>query len=299
MEQQGLWETIVNPYDDGTNVYPPMGPTPNRRQYRPWATEIPTLRCPSDPGVGLPALGRTNYVACMGDSAWRARDGALLVRSRAGTVPYPVNNGLSLHARAKNRGFFKPQTTSRFRDILDGLSNTIAAGEIATDLGDRNTRTMGYDGPGGTETALRQNPALCLDTPGLIDPARPTFWAPSTPIFSSINGRGYRWADYLPYFGGFFTILPPNSAVCANSPTSTVVASTSSQHQGGAHILMGDGAVIFITDSIEAGDSRNPNVWRNGTAATNNVPGSASPYGLWGALGTAASKETIEEPLNQ
>ncbi|MGB0761366.1 MAG: hypothetical protein ACPGPS_17610, partial [Rubripirellula sp.] len=30
-----------------------------------------------------------------------------------------------------------------------------------------------------------------------------------------------------------------------------------------------------------------------------NPPGSESPYGLWGALGTRASKETIEEQLNQ
>jgi hypothetical protein len=60
---------------------------------------------------------------------------------------------------------------------------------------------------------------------------------------------------------------------------------------------MGDGAVIFITDSIEAGDSHHECVWRNG--ATGAVPGSFSPFGLWGALGTRAAKEVIQEPLNQ
>ena len=69
-----------------------------------------------------------------------------------------------------------------------------------------------------------------------------------------------------------------------------------SRHQGGAHVLMADGAVIFITDSIEAGNqNRTPPGCTGGAADA----GMESPYGLWGALGTAASKETIQEQLNQ
>ena len=64
----------------------------------------------------------------------------------------------------------------------------------------------------------------------------------------------------------------------------------SSRHQGGCHVLMGDGAVKFITDSIEAGNSRLQCVMNGNTV---NPPGSKSPYGLWGALATRASKETI------
>ena len=58
---------------------------------------------------------------------------------------------------------------------------------------------------------------------------------------------------------------------------------------------MSDGAVKFITDSIEAGNINTGNVYRGGTGPS--APGSKSPYGLWGALGTKASKETIEEEL--
>ena len=60
---------------------------------------------------------------------------------------------------------------------------------------------------------------------------------------------------------------------------------------------MGDGAVIFMTDSVESGDQHQHMVEMNqpGPAA----PGSKSPYGLWGALGTRASGETIQEQLNQ
>ena len=63
---------------------------------------------------------------------------------------------------------------------------------------------------------------------------------------------------------------------------------------------MADGAVIFITDSIEAGDSTHECVSRaSDVTDPDSVPGSKSPYGLWGALGTRASSETIEEQLNQ
>ena len=58
---------------------------------------------------------------------------------------------------------------------------------------------------------------------------------------------------------------------------------------------MGDGAVKFITDSIESGDATNGTV-RLGQTGTR-APGSQSPYGLWGALGTRGMKEVIEEEL--
>ena len=66
---------------------------------------------------------------------------------------------------------------------------------------------------------------------------------------------------------------------------------------GRVSILMGDGAVIFMTDSVEGGDQRHQMVWLRGTGGS--APGSQSPYGLWGALGTRASKEPIDEALNQ
>ncbi|HBV66319.1 MAG TPA: general secretion pathway protein GspG, partial [Rhodopirellula sp.] len=44
----------------------------------------------------------------------------------------------------------------------------------------------------------------------------------------------------------------------------------------------------------ERGSGGSPG-WRGPATA----PGSKSPYGLWGALGTRAVGETIEEQLNQ
>ena len=309
MEQQALWEQISNPSivrTDGDlsatrgvagNPWPAMGPTPEEANYIPWFTNIPALRCPSDPGVGLPALGRTNYVANLGDSFVDGRDGALEVRNNT-IVPYQEESGYAQEARAKNRGFFKVQQATKFRDVLDGLANTIAAGEIATDLGDNDVRTMGYDAGGSSQAAdIRDNPSYCRDDGTLIDATRPQFWsaAAASDLYGSVAGRGYRWADYLPNFGMFYTVLPPNSETCGISLTSSTLGSTSSRHQGGTHVLMGDGAVKFITDSIEAGGRNAGMVYLGGSATS--APGSKSPYGLWGSLGTRASKEVIEEEI--
>jgi len=188
---------------------------------------------------------------------------------------------------------FVGHLSTKFRDVLDGLSNTIMAGELATDLGDRDIRTSIIQ-QGGGEGPVLANPNFCQDTPGLIDPARPRFVLPGVGINPS---RGFRWADFAPGITGCYTILPPNREICGdgNSDYGAATSTVSSRHQGGAHVLMGDGAVKFVTDSIEAGNSRNRMVVAGGTAAFNNVPGSRSPYGLWGSLGTRASSETVGE----
>ncbi|GAA4451252.1 DUF1559 domain-containing protein [Novipirellula rosea] len=303
VEQQALWEKISNPSSERTdknngaaigtttNPWPAMGPTPQDIQYTPWATELPTLRCPSDPGTGLPALGRTNYASCMGDSHWRAQHGDF------DPDVGPTDSGWAQESRAANRGMFVRHKSMKFRDVLDGLSNTIAMMEIATDLGDRDARTFAKKHANGqsAQTAIRDNPSICIEA-GMIDPERPQFWLPGAPTeFESISkGRGYRWADSQNMHTMSFTILPPNSPVCiphdSNGPSLTT---GSSRHQGGIHVLMGDGAVKFVTDSIEAGNQRNPVVHNGGTVANKNVAGAQSPFGLWGALGTRASKETI------
>ncbi len=101
-------------------------------------------------------------------------------------------------------------------------------------------------------------------------------------------------------------MLPPNGPNCntgnndGNHPG--IISTAGSRHTGGAHILMGDGAVIFMTDSVESGDPELPTVCvqRSGTIfPITGLPGSKSGYGLWGALGTRDSSETITEALNQ
>jgi prepilin-type N-terminal cleavage/methylation domain-containing protein/prepilin-type processing-associated H-X9-DG protein len=311
MEQQAIWEQISNPNpQDAANPgtpfakpFPPMGPNPSRSRYVPWVTEIPTLRCPSDPGVGLPALGRTNYAVCMGDSIdWSVR-GPKNFGARTGQNPrwkMLDSSGWAQRSRAADRGIFVLHAEAKFRDILDGLANTIAMGEIATDLGDRAIKTIpvNHGSALNPPNEVRDNPKYCADVLNEIDPTRPQFWDPSANANQPTWGRGYRWADTWLTYSAMHTILPPNHEICSgNNAGNSGVFPPSSRHQGGCHILMADGAVVFMTDSVEAGNSRAPNVWQNGTGAA--APGSPSPYGLWGALGTKASKEIVQEQLNQ
>jgi prepilin-type processing-associated H-X9-DG protein len=295
---------------DGVIDFQAMGPDPrmnisqhNTAEYRPWLTTIPGLRCPSDPGDGLPSQGRTNYGACLGDATHHMHVGA---ERDHGVV---VNNAWAQAERAACRGIFVASRSTRFRDVLDGLSNTIAAGEILTDLGDRDTRTEPADGI----TSIQANsgnpngPDNALACRTMKDPERPQFWSSGAPFVSSPTAntgpaaelkRGYRWAYGRPLFSAMNTILPPNSEICMQGNRHNEgILPPSSRHQGGAHILMGDGAVIFMTDSVEAGNSNAPSVRWDSWAI--NPAGSASPYGLWGALGTRASGETIQEQLNQ
>ena len=295
IEQQPLWEVVSNPYL-GPPSYPAFGPTPDRFDYVPWRTEINTFRCPSDPGVGLPALGRTNYAACTGDSMDFIRDGYIQARQND-PLPYKATAGEARRSNAAHRGVFVPCRRLKFRDILDGTANTIACGEITTDLGDNDIRTQITYGTNNNRGQLLNNPSWCRDSgpgsDGYIDPERPRFWHPTTQKRNAISARGLRWADKFPVYTQVNCILPPNSEICTmGSLDRDGVYPPSSRHPGGAHILMADGAVRYITDSIEAGNSRNGMVWQNGT--NNRQPGAKSPYGLWGALGTRASKEVID-----
>ena len=296
MEQQALWEQISNPLRQPgmTGSWNPMGPNPDlTNAYIPWQTEIAGLRCPSDPGTGLPAQGRTNYAACLGDSNFRHE-------TTSPTASGATNSGNAQIQRGSHRGIFVPRNTMNFRDVLDGLANTIMAGEIATDLGDLDARTdhQQYNGssvtaPSTTANDQYGNPGGCRN---LVDPARPQFWPAATGTTGD-QRRGMKWACMYTRYTGFVTILPPNSPACMVHPTLIErggMMSTSSRHQGGTHVLMGDGAVRFVTDSIEAGNSSAAPAWFFNSTTTNRV-GDRSPYGLWGALGTRGMKETVND----
>ena len=312
LEQQPLWETISQPlsrYADGTAKNPPfaaMGPIPWQRRYAPWVTEIPTLRCPSDPGIGSPALGRTNYAGCMGDS---------IDFSEEGPIHYDLTDEQWYHrlawrferSRAAARGVFIAKVSLGLDAIVDGTSSTMMFGEIATDLGDNDIRTQGVNSPGleGPATVdsgdnLVGDPTRCRV---LIDAERPQFWdtnqvfpydgPPTTDneLLANVTNRGFRWADGRPSYTGFFSILAPNSEKCmGHGDGSKGVMSTSSRHPGGAHVAMADGSVRFVTDSVDAGDPERRQVWLLGNAGYN-APGSNSPYGVWGAMGTRQGSE--------
>jgi prepilin-type processing-associated H-X9-DG protein len=219
-----------------------------------------------------------------------------------------LNSGRNRQAKALHRGFFAPYSEFKFRDVKDGLSNTIAMGEIGSYDGDnRITTSISWD-PGGGNHDVANDPLHCVNS-NEIDPERPRFWCDTqstncTPpvrlTAGDTNGRGMSWASaFRLCIQTVFTVRPPNSELCIGRWADNIGNfSPSSFHQGGAHVLMGDGAVIFMTDSIEAGNQSSPTP-ADPALYPNNRAGAASPYGLWGALGTKAASEPVEEQLNQ
>jgi prepilin-type processing-associated H-X9-DG protein len=231
-------------------------------------------------------MARTNYACCLGDSFSKAETGKVDPQLRKS------NPDDAIWSNAGQRGAFVAHQKLAFRDILDGLSNTVLAAEINTDLGDGDITTGA-----SVYKAVKATPSICNED---VDTERPRFWKPGITTIASLHGplhgRGFRWISGETGHTAFFTILPPNGTMCYQGewPGQEGIAPPSSRHPGGVHVLMGDGAITFIADQIDAGDLSTHMVGMEDEArAAGNPPGSKSPYGVWGAMGTRASKEVI------
>lgn len=245
-----------------------------------WSSSVPAvstqtahLLCPSDGIVsGNPEQrpAQTNYMFSRGDNAWDYNQ------------QWHGNGGRGL------RGFFKgvrndgqAGTPRRFRDVTDGLSNTIAMGErIKAIAGGRSV----LDGATTTTVSQggRRRPADCKASIG------------QNGIYTNLgNGRGSRLAgvrayDGAPPFTMITTILAPNSASCKhqnnNAHDRDGIMTMASRHTGGAQVLLGDGSVRFLSENIDTGD-----------LTAQPVTGGRSPYGIMGALGSVSGGETLGE----
>lgn len=260
LEQQVLWQQISLPLEHDGKVYPAMGPEPWDSNYPPWAADIPSLRCPSSRSEKSP-LGRTNYAFCIGDVTQ------------------------DLHAPTRLRGAFGCGLRSRLADITDGLSNTIVIAEIGTP----NALACAGQFAIGQPVDILTNPGSCDQLAGTSHPLRYR-----KTVSLSDSGRGTRWADGAGGFGLINTILPPNHPSCAVGGNAAVdgVYSAGSFHGGdGAQVLFADGSVRFISQSIDAGDSSQSPV----TCQQVSDGAIASPFGVWGALGTATGGEDMSK----
>lgn len=277
--------------EKASEFWPVGGPEPFNETYAGWYVETPVMRCPSDPGTGLPSYGRNNYAACIGDGLVASDSGPM--KDVGGT--FVVDPSLAKQTDAAMRGIFVPRVVTRIDDVTDGLSNTLLLGEIATDLGDLDTRTMPVVASG--KHVLRNEPGWARWN-NVIDPDRPRFWLATSmnPVLENNQSarRGFRWHDGMPMYTSFNAIVSPNGSLVLETASDAAagVFTTSSRHQGGAHVAFADGAVHFITDAVDTGINSSPTVY----LGSKNPPGSESPFGVWGAMGTRASAELSGRP---
>ncbi len=257
IEQQNLYNAIASPQRFGGTNYEPFGDTaPDASGYELWFTNIPALICPSNSRAKVfSSFGPCHYAFSGGDTAARIQSSTLGVR-----------------------GLFGYQSKRRMANITDGTSNTIAMAEVATSIG-TGTRRMwgGIARDQGTSVAIN-SPILCKQT---ID-ASGTY---KSSVVTLSEARGSRWARGTAEYMGVSTILPPNSPSCQTGIfNSAGIFSSTSRHPSGVQVLFCDASARFISQNINSGNLASPEILKED---------GASPYGVWGALGSIAGDELL------
>jgi len=266
LEQTALYQQIDAGNPATSPPIPPGGPAP-------WSGTAPApaiysqrisfFNCPTDPGI-VAARGTASYAFCRGD----------FIGTSAG-------NGRDAQDVS---GLFCLRRCFSMRDVTDGTSNTIAMGErvqAAFGIGGKATPTV-REGVIVNVGAIVTSPGSCIAAAAVIRAGdRYTNGATVKGRFSSI------WCDGQPEINSFYTVTPPNGPSCindgnVNADGAVGVFAPSSFHTGGVQVVLADGSVRFISENIDTG---------NLGVAT--VIGNASPYGVWGRLGTKAGGEII------
>lgn len=196
-------------------------------------TEVQTFRCPSDLNNPQPQTGgATNYMANVGSQhIWQDP-----------TV---------------QDGSFVRERQIRFRDILDGTSNTAAFAERMLTDGSNGTISLDSDVFLGNG-----DPATPDDAIAMCYATNVTNLATQFPIFMG-----------APWMNGqhvYLHVDVPNRRSCGFYPTKATMPA-SSRHPGGATMLRCDGSVVFVTESVS--------------------------LQLWRAVGTRAGHETLTGTL--
>jgi len=257
---------------DAANGIPPGGPE-GWSGWSAWNQSPPFMRCPSDP-TGAQAGRLNSYSMCLGGNG-----------SSIGRWQWDMNTSRNLS------GMFSLAAHATHGSITDGTSNTIMYSE-------RLICQTGYPSDSGNPAVgpnekishrvtiamlpnVHENPLSCRTV------SDGQYLVPGT----RHQGNGGKfWHDGHPCYVAFNTILPPNAPSCIHTISwgdgDPAILPPTSQHTGGVNVAVADGSVRFISDNIDTG---------NLTVRAADAM-SASPYGVWGALGTKSGNEVAGLP---
>ncbi|MBC7352007.1 MAG: DUF1559 domain-containing protein [Thermogutta sp.] len=267
IEEKPLYDAIMSQAKSPAMLPEPWTTDPNHPTWGPfvrdwWRKDIPAYTCPSDQPIPNRAESpaRLNYKACVGDD-------------------YHQNHFRPDQNYRQNRGIFQCERWIGTEYVTDGTSNTVMLGEMVAG---------GYpdDVLGGVALLMQSwNPAACL---ARIDPTNPKKITP--PVRADFRPTGGRAWDGRPYFCGFATMVAPNGPSChwGSVDGNEHMGTASSYHPGGVNVAMADGAVRFISQTIDVGNQAIDDVPDPG-----NRP---SPWGVWGALGSCGGGESVAVP---
>lgn len=217
------------------------------------STMVPTYICPADPsadrsdagGTALPAPG--SYA---GNVGWPCN------ASFPGGAPSVKQNGLIGLLNPSDPDEWQTPTI-RFSDVDDGLSNTALVAERVISPPDAVLTS-----PWGTEFINTSVPQKYLSYCGGGGGARSLDeWREycggsnhGEAIFTRVHGRVWI-SGWTLAANTYMHTLTPNRKSChilGGEDDGFNIVTASSEHAGGANVLMGDARVVFVHDGIEA-----------------------------------------------